>query len=287
LIPYKTELLHPSTLRITMQHKADWEQWFLLTSDRHWDNPNSDWVMQKRHLDEAIERNAGIIDNGDFFCAMQGKFDKRSDKAEIRSMHLPQKGETYLDLLVKTAADFFEPYAKNFILMGQGNHESSIKRNHETDLNQRLVATLNDRTGSTIQYGGYASWIWFMSRNGQSDTRSIKMYRTHGFGGSAPVTRGIIQTNRRQASITGADIIMSGHIHESWIIDLPSESIDNAGVPYLRETTHLCLPTYKEEHLDHNGWHTEKGHNPKPLGAYWLRLYYRNHTLHRELTRVK
>jgi hypothetical protein len=46
-------------------------QYILLTGDRHWDNPHSNWKLQKEHLELAKERNAPIIDIGDFFCAMQ------------------------------------------------------------------------------------------------------------------------------------------------------------------------------------------------------------------------
>ena len=47
--------------------------WVLLSFDRHHDNPKSDNVMELRHLRQAKERNAVIIDGGDLFCAMQGK----------------------------------------------------------------------------------------------------------------------------------------------------------------------------------------------------------------------
>ena len=51
---------------------TEWEQWVLLTSDRHWDNPKSDHALQIKHLIQAVERNAIIIDAGDLYCAMQG-----------------------------------------------------------------------------------------------------------------------------------------------------------------------------------------------------------------------
>jgi len=61
-----------NTLVVTFEAiGANWEQWILVTSDRHWDSVHSDRTMQKRHLDEAVERNALIIDLGDLFDAMQ------------------------------------------------------------------------------------------------------------------------------------------------------------------------------------------------------------------------
>lgn len=41
--------------------------WVLLSFDRHHDNPKSDNRMERRHLEQARERNAIIIDGGDLF----------------------------------------------------------------------------------------------------------------------------------------------------------------------------------------------------------------------------
>jgi hypothetical protein len=99
-------------------------------------------MMLKRHLDLALKRNAPVIDVGDFFCAMQGKYDKRSNKNDIRPEH--QKGD-YLDALVKTAANYLEPYAPILTMRGWGNHETAMLKNHETDLTERLVERLRSK----------------------------------------------------------------------------------------------------------------------------------------------
>ena len=61
---------------------------------------------------------------------MQGKYDPRSSKDDLRPEH---QGSNYLDSLVNTAADFFEPYAKNLIMIARGNHEAAILKRQETD----------------------------------------------------------------------------------------------------------------------------------------------------------
>src|SRR5688572_11399081 len=63
------------------------ERWFLLQSDVHWDNPHCDRKLFYKHLKQAQERDAAILDNGDFFCAMQGKWDKRANKSDLRPEH--------------------------------------------------------------------------------------------------------------------------------------------------------------------------------------------------------
>jgi hypothetical protein len=108
---------------LTLRHNdvvQGWTQSYLLMADVHWDNPYCDRALLKRHLDIAKARNAGIMVFGDFYCAMQGKYDKRSDKSALRPEH---QGTNYLDLLVDTAADYLAPYASNIVMLGDGNHE--------------------------------------------------------------------------------------------------------------------------------------------------------------------
>ena len=54
--------------------KAGWEQWVLLRSDVHHDNPKCDQKLEKKHLEQAKEYNAIIIDNGDLFCDISKQF---------------------------------------------------------------------------------------------------------------------------------------------------------------------------------------------------------------------
>ena len=85
-LAYQVTKTQRNVFKISMfcnAYPRGWEQWFLLTSDRHWDNPKSNWELQKAHLDEALERAAGVIDVGDFFCAMQGRWDPRASKEDI------------------------------------------------------------------------------------------------------------------------------------------------------------------------------------------------------------
>lgn len=110
----------PNVVRVKIDCNKTKEHWFLLRSDAHHDNPHCNWDLEKKHLDEALERDAGILDCGDLFCAMQGAWDPRKSKSCLRSEH--QRSD-YLDALVTTAADFYQPYAKNIVCLGQGNHE--------------------------------------------------------------------------------------------------------------------------------------------------------------------
>src|SRR3990167_9365355 len=84
---------------------SGWEKWVMLSSDHHFDNIHCDRALLKRHLDKAVERDAMIYVFGAIYCAMQGKYDKRSDRTELR----PEYAHTnkYLDALVETAGGVF------------------------------------------------------------------------------------------------------------------------------------------------------------------------------------
>ena len=274
-IPYgSTEIIEKSRNVHFVKHqlKSTKEKdsfWVLLSFDRHHDNPRSDNAMEKRHLELARERKAIVIDGGDLFCAMQGKYDPRSNKSDLKPEH--QTGD-YLDKLVTTAADFYGEYADLFAIMGTGNHETAILKRHETNLTERLVQTLNDRHKTNIRVGGFSGWVKFQILvYGQTCTTNLWYH--HGYGGDAPVTKGVIQTNRQAVYLPDAHIVATGHTHNEWQFPIPRIRLTSHGTIYHDEQLHLKVPSYKEEYVDgFNGWHVERGAPPKPIGAIWLRF---------------
>tara|TARA_R100000458_G_C8252405_1_gene229079 strand:+ start:108 stop:974 length:867 start_codon:yes stop_codon:yes gene_type:complete len=261
-----------SEVRITANKTAGWEQWFLLTSDRHHDNAKCQHKLEKRHLDQALERNAGILDIGDMHCAMESKMDRRANRNNMRDEY---NVEDYFDELVNKAVDFYSPYAKNWILISEGNHETAVRKKWGTCLTSRTVAGLNQANKTNIIHGGYGGWVNFViQRHGSKKRFRLKYF--HGSGGGGPVTRGVIQTNRQAVYLPDADIIISGHTHDSWQVPIARERINDRGEVYLDEQTHIKMATYKDEYADGTGgWHIERGGPPKPTGGWWLRFYAR------------
>jgi hypothetical protein len=260
---FKLDVLERNNIRITVDCK---EQWFLLRSDAHQDNPHSRTDLEMKHLKEAEERNAIVLDFGDLFCAMEGKGDRRGAK-NLKPEHT--KG-CYLDALVNTAADKYEPYAHIWALMGQGNHEYSILQHQETDLLERLTAMLQDRTGHKVQAGGFANWVQI--RMGRRVT--YKIYAHHGYGGGGPVTQDTIQGQRMAAYVEGADCTVSGHVHSAWAMEKQKVMLSPTSKKQMtKELLQLKIPTYKDEFMtEGRGFHHMKGREPKPLGAWWLKL---------------
>ena len=276
--------MHRITFTIRGATKENDPCYVLLRSDAHHDNPHSDNELEEKHLKEALERDAPIIDNGDAFCAMQGRWDKRSCKDDLKPEH---QVENYLDALVSTYADFLKPYASQFAVVAQGNHETAIRRHHETCLTTRLIERLRMASGKAIFDGMYTGWVIIsvkrLSANGKEKKsnnkatrpalRTLRIWRTHGYGGAAPVTKGTIQTNRRAVYVPDANIIMSGHTHQEWFFPIQRMRISSKGKVYQDEQLHISLPSYKDGFgIGEKGWEVEKGFPPAPRGAVWLKL---------------
>jgi hypothetical protein len=259
---------------IDLQCNSDWEQWVLLRSDVHHDNPKCNQELEAKHLQEAVECDAPIIDNGDLFCAMQGKWDKRADKAMLRPEH---QGSNYFDLLVDTAAEFYRPYQKQFAVLGRGNHETAITKAHETDLTDRLASRLRAQ-GSSVESSGYGGWVFFRFTppSFHKGPKCVtKLYHFHGTGGGGPVTRGTIQTNRIAVMTPDAQIVLTGHTHDEWQVTIPRQRISSHGVQYQDEQLHIRAPGYKDAWGDGaGGWEVERMLGPKALGSSWLRFSY-------------
>lgn len=248
--------------------EKNWEETkVLLISDLHWDNPKCDRDLLKKHLDQAVKGNNDILINGDLFCLMQGAYDPRKSKSDIRPEH---NHANYFDAIINTAVDWFEPYAQHIKLIGYGNHETSILKRQETDIIERFVTLLNYKTGSDIQVGGYGGWIRYQFNDG-SATQSFKIKYMHGFGGGGAVTRGTIQHNRMSVNVEGADAIWMGHVHEDYELTYTVEELTIKDTVQLRDILMIRTSAYKEEYGDGSkGWHIERGASPKPIGGRWL-----------------
>jgi hypothetical protein len=246
---------------VQIKRNSKWQQDFLLTSDVHIDNAKCKREMLKRHFSEMVDRNAYWMDNGDFFDAMGGKYDKRSNKQDI----LPElQTSNYFDTLVEFGGKFITPeIASRTILLADGNHELSITSHHEINLLDRL----QKQYAPNAIRGEYDGFIRFSFKDNGVTYGSLTMFRTHGTGGNAPVTRGAIQTNRRQDMYL-ADVFVSGHIHTAYSMPRPRLFLNKNNKVEIQEVEHIQLGTYKDS--TKGTWERMKGFSPPMLGGCWL-----------------
>lgn len=258
------------TVRFGRVH-AGWTRWIMIASDVHIDNKKCDRDLLKKHLELAKERDALICIFGDLFCAMQGKYDPRKNMDDIRPEDVHAN---YLDKIVEHAADFLRPYAKQYLVFGYGNHETSILDRHNISLLDRLCTLLNN-DGGDVRVGGFGGWIRFMANpRGAKTGESVRLRYFHGSGGgSAPVTRGVIDTSRQAVYLNGCQIVCNGHNHETYHVPITTESLSGHGHQQRGIMHFIRTPGYKDDwNKGVGGWAVEKGHPPKPMGCAWIKL---------------
>jgi hypothetical protein len=161
-------------------------------SDIHWDNPKCDWNLLKHDLDYCLKNEIPIMFNGDTFCLMQGAYDPRKMKGDIRPEH---NNARYFDSIIETAVDFFLPYANLMTIVGYGNHETSIIKRQETDVIQRFVTLLNYKAGSNVMTGGYGGWLIVnqLVKANSNATQATKIKYFHGSGGGGLSHKGCVK----------------------------------------------------------------------------------------------
>jgi hypothetical protein len=240
-----------------------------MLSDLHWDNPKCDWDLLKRDLDYCKTNNIPVMVNGDFFCLMQGKGDRRGSKSDIRPEHNNAK---YLDSIVETAVEWFSPYADILTVIGYGNHETSVIKWQETDLLQRFVDLLNYKCGTQVMTGGYGGWLIVRQKYETNVEASFKIKYFHGSGGGGVVTKGALNLTRALEMYEDFDVFTMGHIHENAARNDARDTVNfhsQTGYKHEQKQIHMMLTgTYKEEYGDGSkGWHVERGAPVKPTGG--------------------
>jgi len=235
---------------------------FFVTSDVHFDSAFCNRKQFFEDMDTAIERNAKVLIIGDFFDAMQGRFDPRRDMSMLRPEY---RRSDYYDYIVKDAASKLKKYASHILLITDGNHELSVLKNANTDLTGRLTELLSSEKHK-IHRGGYGGII---SLTEKGVNTKIKFF--HGSGGEAPVTRGAIQTNRQAVFLPDYQIILNGHSHHMYWIPVVRERIDENSKHYFDIQHHVRTPGYSMMYGDGSGgWEVTRGGVPKPLGSFIL-----------------
>lgn len=232
-----------------------------VSADHHWDSLHCDRALLKKHLDQAKEIGAPCFFFGDFFDAMQGRWDKRANQEMLRPEH---RGNNYLDRLVETAGDWLKPYAANIQLITPGNHEFSIEQHHQTSLTDRLCQVTGCRKGA------FSGFVRFTTGGpqGSGSGNSLVLFYHHGYGGGGEVTHGMIDHSRTRSQAM-ADIFVSGHIHRRNMDENELWTLNNDGTTRSHHQVFLRCGAYKDDHMDER-YHQLRGRGPRPKGGWWL-----------------
>ncbi len=269
--PFVMERTSPRSAIITIpvERWTDWSFYALLTADHHHDNAYSRHDLIKKHLEQARERNAAIFGMGDLFDAMQDPSDKRQSKTELRAEN---KVDVYWDSLIDSVFQMHAPFGPWWAYAGDGNHEIKARKRHGIGLIEGFCRRMRMEAHSQILGGPVNNWVTFRFLRG-TECHVRRLWWHHGYAGGGQVTQDLIQAYRQRTYIQGADIMVSGHVHRSWQTDVDVECIGQDGKPARRTIWILKLPTYKDAY-GQGGYEDEQGHDPRPLGAWWVRFYW-------------
>lgn len=236
---------------------------FLITSDVHFDSVFCNRKQFFKDMALADEVGAKILIVGDFFDAMNGRFDPRRDMSTLRPEY---RRADYYDYIVKDAVKLLKPIAHNLMFLSAGNHERSVLKNANTDLITRFSEKMFEKNNAYVYTGGYGGII--VVKEGKS---KIPMKYFHGSGGESPVTRGAIQTNRQAVFLPDFQVILNGHSHNMYWIPISRERVNNKDVQYFDIQHHVRTPGYCMSYGDgSDGWEVTRGGVPKPTGSFIL-----------------
>lgn len=237
----------------------------LAVGDPHIDNPRHHSSLFGRHMSQAVDNDWPVLMIGDFYDAKEGRFDPRADRTKKDELNGPDSG--YINHLVDYGARRIEPYADNIALMGEGNHEASLRKNMDVDIMHLLGRELTARGKQAPMMAGYHGWVIVRYKMSTVSGRVAIRFH-HGTGGNSPVSRGAIKAHRRATFIEGADFVISGHIHTPDYSHYRSEYVTNQGRLAHRDTIHLVVPGYqRSDAYKAGGWEIMKEFPPQPCGC--------------------
>ena len=269
-------------LRFHDAARAGWEQYVLLASDQHWDNAKCDRELLKRHYDEAAEHGHPILSFGDALCAMQGKGDPRACYSELMGRHARA---SYFDTIVDDFIEWHRPYRGVYALHAAGNHETKVLKHHGTDLVTRCADGIR-RSGGICRPGGFSGYVVIRCAGGPktgNKTKALRLAWHHGWGGGGWSGKGVPQF-AALAEQAEADIYFMGHIHRRGVTWGSRFYVSTADRRCTRRIAYVRGGAYKDDAGDgSSGWHVERGQGPRPLGGWWLRLWWHDDGLRWDL----
>jgi len=179
----------------------------MLISDLHADSLDCNREKLKADLKWGYENCDDILINGDIFsCILPG-----DRKRFVRSQSMFDS-DAQLNDIVKYVADILKPFADKIRIAGLGNHETSVIKWNSYNPLQGLVDLLN-YGGAKIKLAGYKDYIRYKFRTCKNGSvKTFDILKFHGAGGSAPVTKGMIDLSRLGGTFL-ADLIWIGHKH--------------------------------------------------------------------------
>lgn len=193
-----------------------------LFGDPHIDHPGHARELLIADLEDCkAQGDIGIV-MGDVWSMILPQ-----DRKRFTSGRYGERVDAIINRKLDEAERLFAPYADCIDVMMVGNHETAVIKHHAVDPMALLIDRLNRvktagaLEGGKIAHGGYTCWVQMMfdykigpANNSSKTSISNTMWLHHGAGGSAPVTKGMIDGNRiKQGRLADVYAIAHKHTH--------------------------------------------------------------------------
>lgn len=219
-----------------------------LFSDLHICADDVDMIAMKRDFERAVAEDRRILINGDI-----AELILPGDKKRWSASKMLSNRDDVLNEQLDICYDFLKPYANNIDVIGRGNHDISPIKYDSFDIVGALIGMLNrDKTNGNIHSAGYQGYAQYklMPTSKKNGNTNFTIYMHHGAGGSAPVSKGMIDFNR-VVYTHNADLFWLGHKHVN-IQDngIVQDGLDRAGNYEQRICKAVITPGYKCSKID-------------------------------------
>lgn len=238
----------------------------VFTADGHVDNPDTARGAFLNVLDYCLQNQIIWHHIGDLIDVMQGKSDRRSSKSKIDPA---LKRGDYMNGLIDMFTEMLAPYANILGSITYGNHETIVIDKLEIDLLKLIIRRLQTEHNSPVMLGEYSGWIvnrWIKDDR-KVNLASHKTFYRHSGGSYGEVSKGVLGVGRMQGMQEGANMIVSGDNHESWLVNDGVTYLDKQFVIRNKTVPHVKIPTFKDEFKQgQNSYHVIKNRKYKPTG---------------------
>lgn len=214
---------------------------YAVFSDLHIGSKEFDGASLKRDLEKCKDNDAKVIINGDTMDLILLQDLKRASASRIK----PEEGQ--INQFIEEATEALIPYVAQLCIIGMGNHETSMIKHHGVDVLAWLIERLNrEKKNGKIQEGHYQNFVrinFLDPKRGYKLGAKYTIFMSHGIGGSAPVSKGMIDFNRIVVA-NDADLYLMGHKHNHLVSTMPSATVSEDDKITVRNRIAVQTPSY-------------------------------------------
>lgn len=237
------------------------------SSDLHLIADNCNENAIHRWLLRQVERNADIYIIGDV-ADWIFKNDKRYQASSL-SEKIAARDDQFNEA-VNHVVNFLKPYATHIKGLALGNHELTLLKHGSANPLKFVIDFLNTEKDVDIKMLGYRGFIRyrFCHNDSRKQFSTYTIFYNHGNGGSATVTKGMIQVNRMLVKLN-ADLFVFGHLHTKFTTEDRRVELDSRGNVITKSIRTIQLSTFKNK-ISQNlstSWEDLKGFTPSPMGG--------------------